>query len=242
MPASLQHASPQPPTPSPSSSAPSSPLPSGRPRTLDETKRSEICALVTNGCSLKDAARYVGCHVATVRREARRDPEFSKRLRHAARKSELVPLNAIREAAKRSWRAGAYLMERADAERHAAKNARRVTITQLKNFNASLVRILKIRMGDRMACNQLARLFDEVLNYCVHQIAAGRDPFPIPPQVTRNDCWLPAPPRAAADSPETPTSQQPAPPPPTGANQANGISWFAGTPVLTTSPNNQPRY
>jgi hypothetical protein len=229
------------------SSTPNSPLPtpdpppSGRPRTLDDTKRREICALITNGCSLKDAARYVGCHVSTIRRAARRDPEFAEQLRRAERKSELIALNTIREAAKKHWRAGAYLMERADAERYAAKNARRVTITQLKQYNASLVRILKIRMSDRMACHQLVRLFNELLNYCVHQIAAGRDPFPIPPQVTRTDCWLPAPPRPAADSPETPTSQQPAPPPPTGANSTSGISWFAGTPVLTTSPSNQPR-
>ena len=81
---------------------PDSPVPAGRPRSLNETKQSEICALVANGCGLADAARYVGSTVSTIRREANRNPEFAKKLRHAERISELAPLNAVRHAAKKS--------------------------------------------------------------------------------------------------------------------------------------------
>jgi hypothetical protein len=230
-------------TPNSSLPAPSSPLPPGRPRTLDETKRSEICALITGGCGLKGAARYVGCHVSTIRREARRDPEFAERLRHAERESELAPLSAIRQAAKRSWRAGAWLMERGDAERYATKNARRITITQLKQYNASLVRILKIELHERMLCGHLARLFNEVLDHCVYKIAAGRDPFPIPPEITRADSWLPKPPRSPASSvSQAAPDKIPAPPHQATPSvqlskpSSNGISWPTGMPFPPVRP------
>jgi hypothetical protein len=188
-------------TPNPPLPAPSSPPPSGRPRRLNANKVNEICALITNGCGLKAAARYVGCSISTIHREARRNPDFADRLRVAERKSELTALNAIRIAARKSWRAGAYLMERADAERNAMKHARRITITQLKKYNASLVRILKLELHDHILYSHLSRLFNEVLDHCVYKIAAGRDPFPIPPEITRADSWLPAPPSGLANPP-----------------------------------------
>ena len=33
----------------------------GRPRALDEVKRREVCALISAGCGVEGAARFVGC-------------------------------------------------------------------------------------------------------------------------------------------------------------------------------------
>jgi hypothetical protein len=53
----------------------------GRPRALDDTKRSEVLALISTGYGIVGAAKYVGCTAKTIRREALRDPEFAQQLR-----------------------------------------------------------------------------------------------------------------------------------------------------------------
>ena len=60
-----------------STPAPSTAPKRGRPRKLDDLKRHEICALVAGGCSLREAAKYVGCGINTVRRELERNTEFN---------------------------------------------------------------------------------------------------------------------------------------------------------------------
>ena len=84
----------------------------GRPRVLDDGKRREICALVSAGCGLDAAARYVSCSVSTIRREALRNEHFRKELRGAELRSQLDPLRAMRQAACTHWRAAAWLLER----------------------------------------------------------------------------------------------------------------------------------
>ena len=84
----------------------------GRPRVLDDVKRGQISALVAAGCGLPAAARYVGCSVDTVRREALRNEEFRRELRNAEVRGQLEPLQAMRRAAGSHWRAAAWLLER----------------------------------------------------------------------------------------------------------------------------------
>jgi hypothetical protein len=85
----------------------------GRPRTLDDAKRREICALVAGGCGLREAARYVRCNINTVRREAERNPEFDERLRSSQTYAQLSPLRAMQHAVGTHWRAAAWMLERA---------------------------------------------------------------------------------------------------------------------------------
>ncbi len=91
----------------------------GRPRTLDDTKKREVCALVAAGCSLEFAARYVGCTHKTIRREGERDADFGQRLRSAQLSARLEPLRALRGKANTHWRAAAWLLERVDPEQFA---------------------------------------------------------------------------------------------------------------------------
>ncbi len=92
-----------------------------RPRVLDDVKRGQISALVAAGCGLSDAARFVGCSVSTVRREAIRNEDFRRQLRGAEVQMQLDPLRAMRNAAATHWRAAAWLLERTNPERFARR-------------------------------------------------------------------------------------------------------------------------
>jgi hypothetical protein len=93
----------------------------GRPRVLDDAKRREICALLTAGCGIEAAARYVGCSPNTIRREALRNEDFRRQLRGAEVQMQLTPLQALRQAAHTHWRAAAWLLERTEPGRFAPR-------------------------------------------------------------------------------------------------------------------------
>jgi hypothetical protein len=91
----------------------------GRPRVLDDGKRREVCALISAGCNLEAAARYVNCSTATIRREAIRNEHFREELRAAEVRAQLDPLRAMRKAANTHWRAAAWLLERTNPRQFA---------------------------------------------------------------------------------------------------------------------------
>jgi hypothetical protein len=88
----------------------------GRPRILDDVKRGQICALLSAGCGLNAAARYIGCSTVTIRREAIRNQAFRLELRESQVRAQLNPLRAMQNAAKTHWRAAAWMLERIDPE------------------------------------------------------------------------------------------------------------------------------
>ena len=50
---------------------------------LDEIKRREICALLSQGCKARIVAHYVGCSICMIEREYERNKEFRERVVHA---------------------------------------------------------------------------------------------------------------------------------------------------------------
>ena len=88
----------------------------GRPRVLNDFKRGQIAAIVGAGAGLSAAARYVGCSVDTIRREALRNEHFRHELREAEVRAQLTPLQAMRNAASTHWRAAAWLLERTNPQ------------------------------------------------------------------------------------------------------------------------------
>jgi hypothetical protein len=82
---------------------------------LDEVKQREICALISAGCSVAHAARYVGCSARTIRRHAERDEAFAQRLRRSETGLRLTALETIRKASATHWRAAAWLIRHAGA-------------------------------------------------------------------------------------------------------------------------------
>jgi hypothetical protein len=126
----------------------------GRPRALDEIKRREVCALVSAGCSLRRAARYVGCAHTTITREARDNPEFGDRLRDAEIQAQLHPLRALRKAAATHWRAAAWWLERRESD-FARRPPDSISTARVR---ALLQNLLDVVSAERLAPSIRARL------------------------------------------------------------------------------------
>src|SRR3954453_10844216 len=189
-------ASPQPLAPSPAAQPPAKP-PNGRPRALDETKCGEVCALISAGCGIIGAARYVGCAASTIRREARRNRDFNEQLRRAHLAAELAPLNALRESAKRHWRAAAWLLERADAQRYGKQNVRFLKPDQLDEFMDAVSQIIGTEVHDADPGERIINAFNEVIQQVEREVAAQLEPMlPTTPKKRRR-----RPPAATRQSP-----------------------------------------
>ena len=104
----------------------------GRPRILDDKKRTQIVALIGAGLGLQDAVRYAGCSVSTARREMLRDPEFRQDVRAAEVRSQLEALRAMRAAASTHWRAAAWMLERTNPRRFARTSSRNFKVDELR--------------------------------------------------------------------------------------------------------------
>lgn len=96
---------------------------------LDAGKKREIAAILSVGCSRATAAKYVGSSAETIRRTAKRDPEFAEQVRRAETGHELRYLQLIQGAAKdaKYWRAAAWALERKYPERYAPRKPQAVT-------------------------------------------------------------------------------------------------------------------
>jgi IS30 family transposase len=160
-------------------SSPNTPPPAGRPRALDNVKLREISALNSAGCGLEGAARYVGCAASTIRREARRNPDFNEQLRRAHLAAELGPLNAMRQAANKHWRAAAWLLERTNAQRFAKQNVRHVKPEHLQQFTEVIGNLLQQEIPDRNTRRRIQRRLGKLIKQSeADTFAAELDPCP----------------------------------------------------------------
>jgi hypothetical protein len=113
----------------------------GRPRALDDAKRREVCALISTGCGIDGAARYVGCSPITIRREALRNPEFHEQLREAELSAQMAPLQAMRNAASTHWRAAAWFLERTQPLTFAPRRPLTLTVEEASFYLDRLMEI-----------------------------------------------------------------------------------------------------
>ncbi len=113
--------------------------PQGRPRLLNDTKKAEIAAMISVGCSQATACRYVGCVPQTLRNELRRDPSFREQVVKAERRKELVLLQQIQEAGKKSWRAAAWLLERVNPQEFKLRDPDVVTRAEMQAYIQGVV-------------------------------------------------------------------------------------------------------
>jgi hypothetical protein len=158
----------------PDSTNPSRP---GRPRALDDVKLREVSALVSAGCGLEGAARYVGCAASTIRREARRNPDFNEQLRRAHLASELAPLNALRNAAAKHWRAAAWFLERTNAQRFGKQSVRHLTPDQLRAFTDFMGNLLVKEIPDRNTRRRILSRLNKFIKQNEAEIDAARFNF-----------------------------------------------------------------
>lgn len=135
--------------------------------------------MISVGCSLHDAARYIGCSVITIRREALRNEQFSEDLQRAYRAAQLNPLHDLRAAAKKNWRAAAWLLERTNPQRFAKQDPQCVTPDQV---SAMVRRVIDI-IGDEVPhAHVRQRIRDRLVGYSEElqreAWLAHRDPCP----------------------------------------------------------------
>jgi Na+/proline symporter len=105
----------------------------GRPPSFSEAMKREVVRLVSQGFSVRLAARSVGCAEGTIRYARKRDPQFAQEFEQGQADREMELLRIIREAAKdpRQWRAGAWWLERMFPERYAPCKGRGISAQQL---------------------------------------------------------------------------------------------------------------
>jgi hypothetical protein len=137
--------------------------PGGRPRLLNEVKQREVCALVSAGCGIEGAARYVGCAASTIRREAERNPQFNQALRSAHLSAELNPLNALRRAAQKHWRAAAWLLERFNPQRFAKQDIRQIKPEKLEASLTQMAQVIAAEVKDPTIFRRVCDRFSQIL-------------------------------------------------------------------------------
>jgi hypothetical protein len=123
----------------------------GRPPVLDKTKRTQVLAVISVGCSQTCAAEFVGCARSTIRDTANRDPEFAKDLAKAKCNSELSLVKSIRKAANKEqyWRAAAWALERGFPEKYGRREPDVLTIEQVNTLMSQFTDYLIAEVPER---------------------------------------------------------------------------------------------
>ena len=135
----------------------------GRPRSLaDPLKRREVCSLIGIGAGYDEAARHVGCAVATIRREAARNPLFAEQLAHAETAAGLSPLRALRSAANTNWRAAAWLLERTYPERFARRKPESLQPSEVRTMLDEVASIMADETTDEAHLQRMRERLDEL--------------------------------------------------------------------------------
>jgi len=142
-----------------------------RPRALDDAKRREVCALVSAGCGIAHAARYVGTSAITVRREAMRNPEFYQQLRDAELSAQVVPLQALKKAAQTHWRAAAWYLERTHPDEFGRRNVERYTVQQVETLLCEFYETIFAGIDDTEVVD---RVNDKVGDFLAHHNMEAR--------------------------------------------------------------------
>ncbi|MEX0937206.1 MAG: hypothetical protein WDZ59_05045 [Pirellulales bacterium] len=141
--------------------------PQGRPEVLDQAKRGTVCALVAIGCSRSQAAEYVGCSPSTITRLAQRNEPFAEQLRQAEMQREVTPLKNVVAASGRSWRAGAWLLERMYPDRYGRRQPDAVSRGEVIHFAEQMGRIIRSHIHDPFGLQQvegqMKRLIEEIM-------------------------------------------------------------------------------
>jgi len=128
---------------------------------LDETKKREILAIITVGCTRYTAARYVGCRPADIASEIRCDKTFAQQVAKSEEAAEVYYMQQIKSAAKKEqyWRAAAWVLERRNPNRYAARGAHTITFNQLARLITQIAEIVGGEIKDAdVRVNILKRL------------------------------------------------------------------------------------
>ena len=132
-----------------------------RKRILDEAKKREILAIIAVGCTRYTAARYVGCRPSDIAREIGCDKNFAQQVAKSEEATEVYYMQQIKSAAKKEqyWRAAAWVLERRNPNRYAARGSHTITFNQLARLITQIAEIVGGEIKDaEVRVNILKRL------------------------------------------------------------------------------------
>jgi hypothetical protein len=163
----------------------------GRPPVLDQTKKSQILALLKSGCGRAVAAAAVNCHPQTIGNQVKRDAEFAAQLAAAEHQAGLVHLANLNNAGTEAkyWRASAWMVERLFPETFAKPVRDTITPAQ---FSALLLHVAEIIVEEIPTASfrtQILKRFDHLLKEAYLAAAVPQLPGPnslIPDPLTPN--------------------------------------------------------
>lgn len=133
----------------------------GRRTRLDEDQRREILAMVELGACRGTAARSANCSPVTLARTCAHEPDFSRQLERAEAQHEILLLRQLQAAAseEKNWRACAWWLEHAYAERYGTRKADSIGRADATRTLEQLAALLLEAVPDRRARQTiLARL------------------------------------------------------------------------------------
>ena len=106
----------------------------GSSRVMTPERRTKLCELIAQSHTIEEACEAIGVSIRTVQRERKRDEDFDHEVRLALQKTP-DPLKLMEQAARKHWRAAAWLLERQNPEEYARKP---VNVTSAKKVVAAL--------------------------------------------------------------------------------------------------------
>lgn len=134
-----------------------------RKRKLTEEKQTEICAMISVGCSERTAARLADCSETAARNLVRRDKAFAQRFRQAAIRREVFPLRAIINASQSRWRAAAWYLARLNPNEYGSQKPETVTPEMLENWLSDLGEAILEAVQDQATRDRIAEVLGRLL-------------------------------------------------------------------------------
>jgi hypothetical protein len=136
--------------------------------------------MISVGCTIQAAARYVGCSRNTIRREAARNPQFGELLRCAEAQARIRPVRTLQEAAGHDWRAAAWLLERSQPEEYARTAANVVRLETVHDLMARCLELINQEFADspesQIACRRLTQAIETTCGELTAAALTNRDP------------------------------------------------------------------
>lgn len=158
-------------------------------RILDDRAQTEVCAMITVGCSRAAAARLVGCTPNAIVGLAERDPLFAERLQAAEMKREFGPLHRINAASEKNWRAAAWILERVRPQSYSSRKKAAISPEQMREIGQMFVQCIDRYIEDPTEKEKLAQRFAERLDKLAEPPAPPTE-TPAEPQNEENSTGL----------------------------------------------------
>ena len=131
-------------------------------RKLTAEVQTEICAMISVGCTRRGAARMAGCSETAIRKLACRNEAFATRFRQACMRREVFPLRNIIHASQTHWRAAAWYLSRLNPEEYGYRKPDMVTPRVIEKWTTALVKDISAAIQDPTTFRRILEVFERL--------------------------------------------------------------------------------